>query len=71
MCGRWSTEGYMHDRKEGLKQELALADWNVKESTIEEPWNGERAARFREYRRNRPLAVCYCCEAKYMSEIEG
>ena len=44
---------------------------NVKESTIEEIWNGERAARFREYRRKQPLAVCYRCGAKYMSEIEG
>jgi MoaA/NifB/PqqE/SkfB family radical SAM enzyme len=44
---------------------------NVKESTIEEIWNGERAARFREYRRKKPLAVCYRCGAKYMSEIAG
>ncbi|MBN1810200.1 MAG: radical SAM protein [Anaerolineae bacterium] len=42
---------------------------NVKEATIEEIWNGERAARFREYRRKSPLAVCYRCGAKYMSEI--
>ena len=27
MCGQWSQEGYMHDRKQDLKQELTLADW--------------------------------------------
>jgi MoaA/NifB/PqqE/SkfB family radical SAM enzyme len=42
---------------------------NVREATIAEIWNGERAARFREYRRKQPLAVCYRCGAKYMSEI--
>jgi MoaA/NifB/PqqE/SkfB family radical SAM enzyme len=42
---------------------------NVREATIEEIWNGERAARFRAYRRKKPLAVCYRCGAKYMSEI--
>ena len=44
---------------------------NVKESTIEELWNGQLAERFREYRRQRPLAVCHRCGAKYMSQIEG
>jgi sulfatase maturation enzyme AslB (radical SAM superfamily) len=43
---------------------------NVQETTIEELWNGERAERFRTYRRETPLAVCYRCGAKYMSEIE-
>ncbi len=43
---------------------------NVKEATLEEIWNGERAQRFRAYRRENPLAVCYRCGAKYMSEIE-
>jgi MoaA/NifB/PqqE/SkfB family radical SAM enzyme len=42
---------------------------NVREATIEEIWNGARAARFREYRREKLLAVCYRCGAKYMSEI--
>ncbi len=42
---------------------------NVKEATIEKIWNGERAQRFRDYRREKPLAVCYRCGAKYMSEI--
>ena len=44
---------------------------NVKESTIEEVWNSERALRFRAYRRERPLAICYRCGAKYMSEIRA
>ncbi len=39
---------------------------NVKESTIAELWNGERAARFREARRKKPLAVCHRCGAKFM-----
>ena len=43
---------------------------NVREATIEKIWNGERALRFRAYRREKPLAVCYRCGAKYMSEIE-
>jgi len=42
---------------------------NVKNSTIEELWNSERACRFRNYRRKKPLTVCYRCGAKYMSEI--
>jgi MoaA/NifB/PqqE/SkfB family radical SAM enzyme len=42
---------------------------NVREATIEEVWKGARAARFRAYRRGQPLAVCYRCGAKYMSEI--
>ena len=42
---------------------------NVKEATIAEVWNSDRANRFREYRRKQPLAVCYRCGAKYMSEI--
>jgi MoaA/NifB/PqqE/SkfB family radical SAM enzyme len=42
---------------------------SVKEATIEELWNDERAQRFRDYRRKKPLAVCYRCGAKYMSEI--
>lgn len=40
---------------------------NVRSATIEELWNGERAARFREFRRKRPLAVCHRCGAKYIS----
>ncbi|MBN1889630.1 MAG: radical SAM protein [Thermoflexales bacterium] len=42
---------------------------NVRQASIEQIWNGERAERFRQYRRAQPLAVCYRCGAKYMSEI--
>jgi MoaA/NifB/PqqE/SkfB family radical SAM enzyme len=41
---------------------------NVREAGIAELWNGERAEQFREYRRKKPLAVCYRCGAKYMSQ---
>jgi MoaA/NifB/PqqE/SkfB family radical SAM enzyme len=44
---------------------------NVREASIRELWNGERARRFREYRRKQPLSVCYRCGAKYMAEIEA
>ncbi len=44
---------------------------NVRESTIAEIWNGERAERFRRYRREKPFAVCYRCGAKFMSEMGG
>jgi MoaA/NifB/PqqE/SkfB family radical SAM enzyme len=40
---------------------------NVRTSTIEELWNGERARRFRDFRRQTPLAVCHRCGAKYCS----
>jgi MoaA/NifB/PqqE/SkfB family radical SAM enzyme len=42
---------------------------NVKHATIEELWNGERAAKFRSYRREKPLTICYRCGSKYMSEF--
>ena len=42
---------------------------NVKEASIAEVWNSPRAERFREYRREQPLAVCYRCGAKFMSEM--
>jgi radical SAM protein with 4Fe4S-binding SPASM domain len=42
---------------------------NVREASIQELWNGERAGRFRQYRRDQPLAVCYRCGAKYMSQL--
>ncbi len=41
---------------------------NVRESGIEELWNGERAERLRQFRRQQPLAVCYRCGAKFMSK---
>ena len=44
---------------------------NVRESTIAELWNSPRAEKFRQYRRKQPLAVCYRCGAKYMSESRG
>ncbi len=44
---------------------------NVREATLEELWNSERAVRFRNYRRQKPLPVCYRCGGKYMSEIAG
>lgn len=42
---------------------------NVREASIAEIWNGERAERFRAYRREKPLAVCHRCGAKFMSEM--
>ncbi|RPI32223.1 MAG: radical SAM protein [Chloroflexota bacterium] len=44
---------------------------NVRDASIEALWNGEKAARFREYRRKTPLPVCYRCGSKYMSEISA
>ncbi len=41
---------------------------NVQEASIEELWNGERAERFRNARRENPLAVCGRCGAKFMSQ---
>ncbi len=43
---------------------------NVKNSTIEEVWNSERADKFRKYRREKPLVACYRCGAKFISEIK-
>jgi MoaA/NifB/PqqE/SkfB family radical SAM enzyme len=43
---------------------------NVRGSSIAEVWNSELAERFREYRRQKPLAVCCRCGAKFMSEME-
>ena len=43
---------------------------NIKDSTIEEIWNSERAEKFRNYRREKPLAICHRCGAKYCSEIK-
>ena len=41
---------------------------NVREACLGELWNSERAERFRQYRRERPLAVCHRCGAKFMSQ---
>ena len=43
---------------------------NVKKSSIKELWNSQRAAEFRNYRREKPLAACYRCGAKYIAEIK-
>jgi MoaA/NifB/PqqE/SkfB family radical SAM enzyme len=43
---------------------------NVKGSTIEEVWSSPEAERFRAYRREKPLSVCYRCGARYISEIK-
>ena len=44
---------------------------NVRLSSIEALWNGERAERLRAYRRHKPLAVCHRCGAKYISMPRG
>jgi radical SAM protein with 4Fe4S-binding SPASM domain len=41
---------------------------NVKSASIEALWSSEKAERFRQYRREHPLAVCRRCGAKYMSQ---
>ena len=43
---------------------------NVKNSSISEIWNSPRAVKFRNYRHEKPLAVCYRCGAKYIAEIK-
>lgn len=43
---------------------------NVKESSIKEMWEGEKAEKFRAYRRDNPLSICFKCGAKYISEIK-
>jgi MoaA/NifB/PqqE/SkfB family radical SAM enzyme len=43
---------------------------NVNNRSIQEIWNSARAQQFRAYRRERPLAVCCRCGAKYVSEIK-
>jgi MoaA/NifB/PqqE/SkfB family radical SAM enzyme len=41
---------------------------NVRETTLEQLWNSAHAEQFRQYRREHPLAVCYRCGAKFMSQ---
>lgn len=43
---------------------------NVKDLSMAQIWNSERAEKFRNYRREKPLAICYRCGAKYCSEIK-
>jgi MoaA/NifB/PqqE/SkfB family radical SAM enzyme len=42
---------------------------NAKELSIKDIWNSPSASRFRRYRRENPLSVCYRCGAKYITEI--
>lgn len=42
---------------------------NVNNSSIKEMWESEPAQKFRNYRRQKPLAVCYRCGAKYIAEL--
>jgi len=42
---------------------------NAKHSSIKEMWNSSMAIKFRNYRRENPLSVCYRCGAKHMSDI--
>ncbi len=44
---------------------------DIKNSTIDEIWNGPKASRFRNYRRKELLSICHRCGARYMSEIKG
>jgi MoaA/NifB/PqqE/SkfB family radical SAM enzyme len=44
---------------------------NVKTATMAQLWNSPEAERFRQYRRIKPLGVCYRCGAKYMSGTGG
>jgi MoaA/NifB/PqqE/SkfB family radical SAM enzyme len=67
----WSLDGLM-DIQPGGEANFCVdvPDYslgNVRKSSVAELWNGERAARFREFRRRQPLAVCHRCGAKYMS----
>jgi len=43
---------------------------NVSNSSIKEIWDSPEAAKFRNYRREKQLAVCYRCGAKLISEIK-
>jgi MoaA/NifB/PqqE/SkfB family radical SAM enzyme len=43
---------------------------SVKHASIDKVWNSPRANQFREYRRKKPLSICYRCGAKYVSEIK-
>ncbi len=42
---------------------------SVHEATLADLWNGERARRFRERRRERPFSACHRCGAKWMALI--
>jgi MoaA/NifB/PqqE/SkfB family radical SAM enzyme len=40
---------------------------NVREATLDQLWNNERACRFRNRRRAKPFSACHRCGAKYMA----
>ncbi len=42
---------------------------NVRDATLAQLWNSERASRFRERRRLKPFSACHRCVAKYMAMI--
>jgi len=42
---------------------------NVRDGSIAEIWNGDRARRFRDLRRQRPLGACSRCVARHMADI--
>jgi MoaA/NifB/PqqE/SkfB family radical SAM enzyme len=44
---------------------------NVRDSSIADIWNGERARRFRERRRQGPLGACGRCVARHIADIRG
>jgi sulfatase maturation enzyme AslB (radical SAM superfamily) len=44
---------------------------NVTEATIAEIWNGERARRFRERRRQGLLGACHRCVARHMADVRN
>jgi radical SAM protein with 4Fe4S-binding SPASM domain len=43
---------------------------NLSHSSIKEIWDSAEAAKFRNYRREKPLSVCFRCGAKYIAEIK-
>lgn len=43
---------------------------NVRDASIQKIWNSPRAAAFRDYRHEKPLAICYRCGAKYIAELQ-
>jgi MoaA/NifB/PqqE/SkfB family radical SAM enzyme len=44
---------------------------NVRQASIAEIWNGDRARRFRERRRRGALGACHRCGARHMAEIRN
>jgi hypothetical protein len=44
---------------------------NVRDSSIADIWNGERARRFRERRRQGPLGACSRCVARHMADVRN